>query len=218
MILNRIGLQLCQDTVLGPLLFSLYVNDISADIESEIRLFADNCVCYREIKNEEDTLKLQRDIDRLGSWAKWGMRFQPVKCNMMQLTNKRSSKIQANYTLEGNVLENVESIKHLGVTITNDLKWNTHNSNVCTKANRTLGFLRRNLYSCPQDVKEAAYKGRTGAAGLGIWKLSLGPSHSWPPGRTGKGPKSCCKVCDWKLCFRNWEHDWHFRPTEMGIS
>ena len=85
-----------QGTVLGPLLFSLYINDISADIESEIRLFADDCVCYREIKNEEDTLKLQRDIDRLGSWArKWGMRFQPVKCNMMQLTNKRSSKIQA---------------------------------------------------------------------------------------------------------------------------
>ena len=65
-----------QVTVLGPLLFSLYINDISADIESEIRLFADACVCYREIKNEEDTLKLQRDIDRLSSWAsKRGMRF-----------------------------------------------------------------------------------------------------------------------------------------------
>ena len=129
-----------QCTVLGPLLFSLYINDISADIESEIRLFADDCVCYREIKNEEDTLKLQRDIGRLGSRArKWGMRFQPAKCIIMQLTNKRSSKIQANYTLEGTVLENVESIKYLGVTITNYLKWNTHISNVCTKANRTLG-------------------------------------------------------------------------------
>ena len=78
---------------------------------------------------------------------------------MMQLTNKRSSNIQANDTLEGTALENVESIKYLGVTITNDLKWNTHISNVCTKANRTLGFLRRNLYFCPPDVKESAYKG-----------------------------------------------------------
>ena len=61
-----------QGTVLGPSLFSTYINDISADIESEIRLFADDCVCYREIKNEEDILKLQRDIDRLGIWArKW---------------------------------------------------------------------------------------------------------------------------------------------------
>ena len=114
--------------------------------------------CYREIKDIEDTLKLQKDIDRLGIWArKWGMRFQPVKCNMMQLT-KKHNKIKTSYTLEGTVLENVESIKYLGVTITCDLKWNSHIRNVCSKANRTLGFLRRNLFSCPQDVKEAAYK------------------------------------------------------------
>ena len=105
-------------------------------------------------------MKLQRDIDRLGSWArKWVMRFQPVKCNMMQLIKKWIKKIHSSYTLEGTDLENFESIKYPGVTITNDLRWNTHVSNVCTNANRTLGFLRRNLHSCPQEVKEAAYKG-----------------------------------------------------------
>ena len=103
-----------QGTVLGPLLFSLYINDIPVGIDSQIRLFADDCVCYREIRTVEDTLKLQKDIDLLGSWArKWGMRFQPVKCNMMQLTNKRINKIEASYTLEGTVLENVDSIKYL---------------------------------------------------------------------------------------------------------
>ena len=68
------------------------------------------------------TLKLQKDIELLRSWArKWGMRFQPVKCNMMQLTNKQINKIEASYTLEGTVLENVDSIKYLGrVLITND--------------------------------------------------------------------------------------------------
>ena len=142
------------------LLFSLYINDISSDIESEIRLFADDCVCYRKIKDEEDTVVLQRDIDRLGSWArKWDMRLEPAKCNMMQLTRKGIKQIHASYTLEGDDIENVQSIKYLGVTITSDLRWNTHVSNVCTKANRTLGFLRRNLYPCPQEVKEAAYKG-----------------------------------------------------------
>ena len=80
--------------MLDPLLFSLHINDIAADIESEIRLFADECVGYREIKDKEDTLQLQRDIDRLGNLArKWGMIFQPVKCNMMQLTRKHSNKI-----------------------------------------------------------------------------------------------------------------------------
>ena len=115
-----------QSTVLGPLLFSLYINDISTDIDSEIRLFADDCVCYQEIKDTEDTLKLQKDIGQLGCWAgKWGMRFQPVKCSMMQITRKRIKKIHASYTLEGTVLENVESMKYHGVTVTNDLRWNT---------------------------------------------------------------------------------------------
>ena len=60
-----------QGTVLGPLMFF-------------IRFFADDCVCYRESKNEEDTLKLHRYIEFLGSWArKWEMIFQPVKCKMM---------------------------------------------------------------------------------------------------------------------------------------
>ena len=99
-------------------------------------------------------LKFQRDIDRLGSWArKWGMRFQPVKCNMMQLTRKLKNKIQASYTFEGTVLENVENIQYIG----NDFKWNTYITDICIKANRTLGFLRQTLFSCSQDVKEAAY-------------------------------------------------------------
>ena len=97
-----------------------------SDIESEKIPFAYDCVCYREIKVMEDTLKLQKEIYRLGILArKWGMRFQPVKlCNMMQLT-KKHTKIQASYTIEGTVLQNVESIKYIGVTITSDLKWNT---------------------------------------------------------------------------------------------
>ena len=78
-----------QRIVLCPLLFSLHINDITSYIESKIRLFADNCVCYCEIKNKEDTLKLQKDIDCLSSLArKRGVRFQPVNFNMMQLTKK----------------------------------------------------------------------------------------------------------------------------------
>ena len=85
-----------QGTFLGPLLFSLYINDIATDIDSEIRLFADDCVCYRKIKGTEDTVKLEVDIDHLGSWArKWGMRFQPVKCNIMQITITNGTRMSA---------------------------------------------------------------------------------------------------------------------------
>ena len=152
-------------------------------------------VCYREIKNEVDTVKLQKDIDRLGSWArKLGMRFQPVKCNMMQLTRKRIKKIHASY-MEGTDLENVETINYFGVIITSDLKWNTHVSNVCTKDNRTLGFLKRNSYSCPQEVKEAAYKGLVLPV-LDYASLVWEPPWCSSPGRIRKRAKACCQFCD----------------------
>ena len=104
--------------------------------------------------------------------------FQPwanvIMLSGMRLTRKRIKNIHASYTLEGTDLENVESIKYFGVTIASDLKGNTHVSNVCTKANRTLGCLRRNLHSCPQEVKEAAYKGFVRPVldnGSSVWDL-----------------------------------------------
>ena len=148
-----------QGIVLGPLLFYLYINDISSDIESEIRLFAEDCVSYREIKDEEDTMKPRWYWSIVFLCKEVG--YEILTCQMQYdaADKKRIKKIHASYTLEGTDLENVESIKYLGVTITSDLRWNTHVNNVCTKAKRTLGFLRRNLKSCPQEVKEAAYKG-----------------------------------------------------------
>ena len=110
-----------QGTVLGPILFLAHINDIADDVSSEVRLFADDCVCYREIKTTDDCEKMQKDIDTLGQWAeKWGMRFQPVKCNVMRLSRKKKN-IEFKYTLKGTELELLSSIKYLGVTITNNL-------------------------------------------------------------------------------------------------
>ena len=58
-----------QGSVLGPLLFLAYVNDIWRNIESKIRLFADDCIIYRKILNIKDVEKLLTDLDRLGDWA-----------------------------------------------------------------------------------------------------------------------------------------------------
>ena len=76
----------------------------------------------------------------------------------------------------GTVIENVDNIKYLVVTVTNDLQWNTHISNDSTKANRTLGFLKRTFFSCPQNVKESAYKDMVRPI-LEYGSVGLGPSY-----------------------------------------
>ena len=148
-----------QGTVLGPILFLVHINDISNDVQSGVRLFADDCVCYRIIESIEDCKQLQKDIDKLGAWAeKWGMRFQPVKCNMMCL-NRRRSRIEFTYKLKGQDLVFLDSIKYLGVTITNNLHWGKHIEDICAKAYRILGLLKRNLSACTKEVKLQGYKG-----------------------------------------------------------
>ena len=160
-------------------------------IEYEIRLFADDYVCFRRTDSTEDTSKLQKDIDQLGKWAgKWGMRFQPEKYNIMQLTRKRIKKINAVYSLEGTVLENVDNIKYLGATISKDLKWNTHVSNVCTKANR-LGFLkiRRIIYRhAPKMLRRRHTRGWCDQSWI-CWPY-LGPTWNSSPARIRKGSES----------------------------
>jgi len=69
-----------QGSVLGPLLFLAYANDLWRNMESTITLFADDCVIYRKIIKSKDTDKLQKDLDRLGEWATENeMRINPIK-------------------------------------------------------------------------------------------------------------------------------------------
>ena len=73
-------------TVLGPLMFLLYVNDITKRIESPLTLFADGCILYRTIKTHEDATKLQQDLDLLHEWAvKWQLRFNVLLCAKQEL-------------------------------------------------------------------------------------------------------------------------------------
>ena len=78
---DRVESGVPQGTVLGPLLFLLYINDIGDKVSSEIRLFADDCIVYRPIKNEVDSIELQKDIKLLSDWSQmWQMSFNPKKC------------------------------------------------------------------------------------------------------------------------------------------
>ena len=147
-----------QGTVLGPVLFLLFINDLPTVIDSQCKLFADDLVVYRQVRDQEDVAALQRDMDSLAAWeSTWGMKFHPDKCEHITITRKRKP-LQSSYTLRGHSLKKVDQAKYLGVTISSDLDWKGHINMSVAKANRSLGFLKRNLKSAPQDIRETAYK------------------------------------------------------------
>jgi hypothetical protein len=80
-----------------------------------------------------------------------------VPARVLRVINK-TKKTEANYHLHGHTLELVTSAKYLGLTITNKLQWDQHINNITAKANKTLGFLRRNLKIPSIRIKEQAYQ------------------------------------------------------------
>ena len=77
-----------QGTVLGPLLFLCHINDLPQTVKSQVRLFADDCLLYREINYQNDHHTLQNDLKNLEGWANaWGMRFNASKCYILSIKN-----------------------------------------------------------------------------------------------------------------------------------
>ena len=87
------------------------------------------------------------------------MKFNVAKCHSMRVTRHQHHKqIHFDYSLHNQTLENVQSAKYLSITITDDMDWGQHVSEISSKATKTLGFLRRNLAFAPRSTKEVAYK------------------------------------------------------------
>ena len=79
-----------QGKIQGPTLFLVYVDDIPNVVTSSIKIFADNSKIYRDIKNGEDTLALQSDLDCLENWTRgWQVKFNPQKCEVIRITHKQ---------------------------------------------------------------------------------------------------------------------------------
>ncbi len=148
-----------QGTVLGPLLFILYINDLPSLVhqDTRCRLFADDCLVYRAIHSEEDQVILQQDLQNLERWAAdWGMVFNPSKCSIMSV-HKGRNQLTHFYVLCGVVLKSTEQERYLGVILSHNLSWGPHIRKLKTRANQKLGFIRRNLRGCPDDLRRLAY-------------------------------------------------------------
>ena len=185
-----------QGSVLGSLLFLVYINDITKNTTGEIRLFADDSILYQEISSAANQLSLQKDIDTLVKWADtWQMALNVMKCGILSITNKKN-QLTHDYLMKGEPLARVPQHEYLGVTIADNLKCTPQLNKVASKASRTLGFIRRNLHCCSTKVKKSAYETLAPS-----WNTPLLPGPHTPP-RTNndwKCPEVSGTVCPGRL-------------------
>ena len=103
-----------QGTVLGPILFLAYINDLAESVKSNVRLFPGDCLLYRPIRSLANQLCLQDDLNSLQDWAqKWCMNFNPSKCTVLHINRPRSKTYQHDYQLEGETLVTSTHIPYL---------------------------------------------------------------------------------------------------------
>ena len=139
-----------QGSVLGPLLFLMYINDIndlSLSTGSKLVMYADDILLYRAISSEDDYTLLQQDVDALGVWSLLNhLSFNTSKYKTMVLSRKRLKTQPMPILLLGSLLERVDSFKYLGLKIKCDLTWTDHIKGICSKARRLVGLLFRQFY------------------------------------------------------------------------
>ena len=150
--------QFLQGSVLGPMLFLAYINDLTNQVRSRVRLFADDTAMYLSLDRQDKSEILQKDLESLEKWEKlWDMSFNPSERQVIHVT-RRKTPFQTKYNLHGCVLESVPSAKYLGATISEDLKWTDHINDISKKANQTLGFLLQNIRVYNNYLKSTAFK------------------------------------------------------------
>ena len=130
-----------QGSVLGPLLFLIYINDIDIGLSSRIAKFADDTKLGINAADPADIEALHNDLKKLGEWSKrWQMPFNTEKCKVMHIGNNNP---QANYSLLGKEIKSVEQEEDLGVIISKDLKSTKQCIKVEKKAQKLVGYIKR---------------------------------------------------------------------------
>ena len=118
-----------QGSVLGPLLFITYINNVTSVVstESELSLFADDIALYRIIKSAADYVQLQTDIDSISSFISGKhFKFNAKKCRQILVSRKTVHSLPPTLTVDGIPLTLVTEYKYLGITIASNLSWNLH--------------------------------------------------------------------------------------------
>ena len=142
-----------EGSLLAPLAFALYINDLPQNLTSECLLYADDQKLFRKIKTPSDAQLLQKDLGRLQEWCNtWGLCLNPEKCKAFTMTLRRKP-VQTTYKIGGIALESVSSIRDLGITLDTKLTFSDHVNQTVRQANRALGLLIRSFQTGSRRAK-----------------------------------------------------------------
>jgi hypothetical protein len=152
-----------QGSILGPLLFLYYVNDLFkciGDNDHNLFMYADDAKLVTIVNDIECSQSMQDVLNLMNAWSiKWGLRFNPTKCKVMNIARKGSDVIKYDYKINDVSIENVDSFMDLGLKVQHNLQWNLHIEESIKKANKRLGLLKRTLgHNCTLEAKLLAYK------------------------------------------------------------
>ena len=132
-----------QGSILGPLLFLIYINDLDDNITSNVLKFADDTKVFRKVNTGGDKQDLQNDLEKLVKWyEKWQMLLNFGKCKLLQTGH---GNLDVNYKMGDTVLFTTVKEKDLGVTISADMKVSEQCGIAASKGNKILGLIRRNI-------------------------------------------------------------------------
>jgi len=155
----KVTSSIVQGSVLGPTLFNCFINQLASRLDSQVRLYADDCLIYRTIKSSADKLALQNDLNIVDEWCKAsGMSLNIEKCNMIAF-RKSAKNRDATYFIgnASNILMQASYVIYLGVTISYNLAWELHIKTVIKKAKYALYSIQRNFYRATRETKELLY-------------------------------------------------------------
>ena len=145
-----------QGSVLGPILFVLYINDIDDTVNSKILKFADDTKIYHRVDSADGIESMRVDLYNLVSWSKeWQMLFNIDKCKVMHLGYNNP---KVNYVMESTQLQEVSEEKDLGIIVSDDLKWEKQCIAAVKQANKILGMIKRNFVDRSKETILALYK------------------------------------------------------------
>jgi ribonuclease P/MRP protein subunit RPP40 len=145
-----------QGSVLGPVLFLIYINDLDEGVISEIGKFADDSKLGKSISSSADIRLLEDDLSKLEDWSvKWQMLFNVDKCSIMHLGKSNANHL---YKIGNNMLKYSDKERDLGVIVDKTLKFSEQVNSVVCKANATLGMIRRNITCKNKFIVTRLYK------------------------------------------------------------